>query len=170
MRCSLNWQVRQFVPTTIPRNLPIFNWLGECRKPGLHFFTSPPIAAANETSCAWRRIDVAAKKPGKRMRPVYETGLGRMYSGLAEEVLALPALKSWRGRVQMLFTSPPFPLQREKKYGNLQGDAFAGWLAGFARLFSEMLTADGSIVIELGNGWNPGVPTMSTTSLKALVA
>ena len=111
-----------------------------------------------------------AKSPEKKIRLVYKTALGRMYAGLAEKVLAQPALQPWRGRVQMLFTSPPFPLQREKKYGNLQGDAFAGWLGGFARQFADMLTPDGSIVIELGNGWNPGTPTMSTASLKALLA
>jgi site-specific DNA-methyltransferase (cytosine-N4-specific) len=93
-----------------------------------------------------------------------------MYTGLAEEALTRPALRSWRRKIQLLFTSPPFPLQREKKYGNLQGEAFAGWLAAFARLFTEYVARDGSIVIELGNGWNPGLPTMSTASLKALLA
>ncbi|HEV3146927.1 MAG TPA: site-specific DNA-methyltransferase [Gemmataceae bacterium] len=93
-----------------------------------------------------------------------------MYTGLAESALATARLQRWRGRVQLLFTSPPFPLQREKRYGNLQGDSFAAWLAGFANTFSEYLTANGSIVIELGNGWNPGLPTMSTASLKALLA
>ena len=102
--------------------------------------------------------------------PVYETTLGHMFAGRAEDALARPPLTDWHGRVQLLFTSPPFPLQRVKKYGNLQGDAFAAWLAGFARLFTDYLTPDGSIVLELGNGWNPGTPTMSTASLKALLA
>jgi hypothetical protein len=115
-------------------------------------------------------VEVKTRRPNKRARRVYETGFGSMYAGFAEEVLACPAFKPWRGRVQLVFTSPPFPLQREKKYGNLQGDAFADWLAGFAQVFSETLTANGSIVIELGNGWNAGVPTMSTTSLKAFMA
>ncbi len=107
---------------------------------------------------------------GRPARPVYETEAGRMFAGQAEDVLARPPLTDWRGRVQMLFTSPPFPLQREKKYGNLQGEAYASWLAGFAPLFTQYLTATGSIVLELGNGWNPGLPTMSTASLKALLA
>src|SRR6266446_5506913 len=96
--------------------------------------------------------------------------MGVMYAGRAEEALTRPPLISWRGRVQMLFTSPPFPLQREKKYGNLQGEAFTDWLAGFAPLFTDYLTPSGSIVLELGNGWNPSLPTMSTASLKALLA
>jgi site-specific DNA-methyltransferase (cytosine-N4-specific) len=93
-----------------------------------------------------------------------------MYTGLAEDVLAQPRLQRWRGQAQLLFTSPPFPLRREKKYGNLQGDAFAKWMAGFAPLFTDFIKPDGSIVLELGNGWNVGTPTMSTASLKALLA
>jgi len=93
-----------------------------------------------------------------------------MFAGRAEEALTQRALRPWRGKVQLLFTSPPFPLQREKKYGNLQGEAFAGWLAGFAKLFADFIAPNGSIVIELGNGWNPGLPTMSTASLKAFLA
>lgn len=76
----------------------------------------------------------------------------------------------WRGRVQLVFTSPPFPLLRPKKYGNLSGDAFAGWLASFAPKLKEFLTPDGSIVMEIGNGWNPGTPTVSTIGIKALIA
>jgi site-specific DNA-methyltransferase (cytosine-N4-specific) len=106
----------------------------------------------------------------RRAQLIYQTSHGHMFTGLAEEVLAQPRVQRWRGQVQLLFTSPPFPLQREKKYGNLQGESFAAWLAGFAQMFTDYLTPNGSIVIELGNGWNPGLPTMSTASLKALLA
>ena len=115
-------------------------------------------------------METTARQSSARARLVYETDRGEMYAGKAEEALARPPLTKQRGQVQMLFTSPPFPLLREKKYGNLQGEAFAGWLAGFAKLFTEYLTPDGSIVLELGNGWNSGTPTMSTASLKALLA
>jgi site-specific DNA-methyltransferase (cytosine-N4-specific) len=33
-----------------------------------------------------------------------------------------------------------------------------------------MLTPNGSIVLEVGNGWNPGTPTVSTSGIKALLA
>src|SRR5437763_1547327 len=93
-----------------------------------------------------------------------------MLVGKAEEVLASSALDPWRGRVQLIFTSPPFPLVRKKKYGNLSGDAFALWLAGFAKPLARLLAPNGSIVIEIGNGWNPGLPTVSTIGIKALLA
>jgi len=101
---------------------------------------------------------------------VYKTKLGRMYCGKAEDILAKYPAKRHRGKVQLVFTSPPFPLNRKKRYGNLQGQEYVDWLASFAPLLSEYVRDDGSIVIELGNAWRPGSPTMSTLPLKALLA
>src|SRR3954452_10453043 len=106
----------------------------------------------------------------RKPRPAYRTAAGRLYVGDAADALAAPALRRWRGRVQLVFTSPPFPLCREKKYGNLRGDAYAEWLATFAQPLADYLTPTGSIVIELGNGWESGQPTVSTASIKALLA
>ncbi|GIW91510.1 MAG: methyltransferase [Pirellulaceae bacterium] len=92
-----------------------------------------------------------------------------MYSGLAEEVLRLPQVRRRRCRVQLILTSPPFPLNRKKKYGNRRGEEYTKWLAAFAPLFREFLTDDGSIVIEMGNAWEPGEPVMSTLALEALL-
>jgi site-specific DNA-methyltransferase (cytosine-N4-specific) len=92
-----------------------------------------------------------------------------MLKGLAERVLKGRALRALEGRVRLIFTSPPFPLNTKKKYGNLQGEAYIEWLAGFGSLFQKFLTKDGSIVIELGNSWMPGEPVMSTLALKALL-
>jgi site-specific DNA-methyltransferase (cytosine-N4-specific) len=106
----------------------------------------------------------------RKPRVAYRTAAGRLFVGDAADALAAPALRRWRGQVQLVFTSPPFPLVREKKYGNLRGQAYADWLAGFAAPLAEYLTPTGSIVIELGNGWESGRPTVSTTSIKALLA
>jgi len=116
------------------------------------------------------RTPTAPEPRTRKVRLAYQTPLGRMFLGTAEEALARRALKRWRGRVQLIFTSPPFPLRRQKKYGNLVGEQYASWLAEYARPLVDYLTPDGSIVIEVGNGWNPGTPTMSTASLKALLA
>jgi DNA modification methylase len=99
----------------------------------------------------------------------YETTRGQMYRGFAEDVLAAEPLRKHRGKVQLIFTSPPFPLNRKKKYGNQQGDAYVKWLAGFAPIFREFLKKDGSIVLELGNAWEPGEPVMSPLALRALL-
>lgn len=103
-------------------------------------------------------------------RMAYTTARGVMFSGSAESVLTSPFGEKYRGKAQLIFTSPPFPLNRKKKYGNLQGEEYVEWLASFAPLFREFLKEDGSIVMEMGNAWKPGQPVMSTLALQALLA
>lgn len=111
-------------------------------------------------------------QPGKAIssRAFFRTTLGHLFVGRAEDVLASPALDPWRGKVQLVFTSPPFPLLRQKKYGNLVGEQFVEWLASLAKPLTALLAPTGSIVIELGNGWNPGTPTVSTVGIRSLLA
>lgn len=100
----------------------------------------------------------------------YTTGQGLMMCGTVEESLGSADLASSRKKVQLIFTSPPFPLNKKKRYGNLQGDEYLQWLSSLALMFREMLTPDGSIVIEVGNAWEPGRPSMSTLALRSLLA
>jgi site-specific DNA-methyltransferase (cytosine-N4-specific) len=72
-------------------------------------------------------------------------------------------------QVQLVFTSPPFPLNTQKSYGNLQGKKYIKWFASFAPLLKKYLSPTGSIVIEIGNAWEPGRPVMSTVVLQALL-
>lgn len=99
----------------------------------------------------------------------YSTRRGEFYLGFCEEVLQSEVVGNLKGKIKLIFTSPPFPLNRKKKYGNLQGSEYISWLSSFAPLFTELLTPDGSIVIELGNAWNPGCPTVSTLPMEALL-
>lgn len=100
----------------------------------------------------------------------YTTQLGAALVGRSEEVIRSKAGKDLRGKVQLVFTSPPFPLNRKKKYGNLEGVAFKKWLRDYAIDLRRLLTADGSIVIEMGNAWEPGLPVMSTLAIETLLA
>jgi DNA modification methylase len=100
----------------------------------------------------------------------YRTKRGAMIQGYAEYVLASKETQRLRGKIQLIFTSPPFPLNRKKQYGNQQGEAYVKWLASFAPLFRDFLKPDGSIVLEMGNAWEPGKPVMSTLALRALLA
>ena len=93
-----------------------------------------------------------------------------MYKGTAESVLTSKLAKKYKGKVQLIVTSPPFPLNRKKKYGNHQGQKYIEWLESVAQLMKDYLADDGSIVIEVGNAWEPGSPTMSTLALKSLLA
>jgi site-specific DNA-methyltransferase (cytosine-N4-specific) len=100
---------------------------------------------------------------------LYRTSRGIMFQGYAEEALVSRELKRYRGKVQLIFTSPPFPLNRKKRYGNRKGDDYRDWLASFAPLLRQFLTPDGSVVIELGNAWEPGKPVMSTLAMETLL-
>ncbi len=104
-----------------------------------------------------------------RVDEAYSTELGTMLIGMAEDILDHPDMERYAASAQLIFTSPPFPLNRKKAYKNLVGNEYLEWLARFASLFKRYLTPDGSIVIELGNAWEPGKPVMSTLALKALL-
>lgn len=108
--------------------------------------------------------------PTPAVRTAYRTVLGEMLLGKAEAFLTDDVVDAYAGRVQLLFTSPPYPLNRKKRYGNLQGQEYVEWLAAFAPAFKRLLTPDGSIVVELGNAWEPGKPAMSVLALKALLS
>ena len=97
---------------------------------------------------------------------LYHTDLGKYYIGKCEEVIKNLKL---RQKVQLILTSPPFPLNKKKQYGNLVGEEYLKWFAGLAPLFSELLTDDGSIVIELGNAWEKDRPIQSLLHLKSLM-
>jgi site-specific DNA-methyltransferase (cytosine-N4-specific) len=93
-----------------------------------------------------------------------------MYLGKIEAFLASSVARRLRGTVDLIFTSPPFPLKRKKRYGNLDGEEYLRWLSELAPRLRRLLRDDGSLVIEVGNSWEPGSPTMSTLALESLLA
>ncbi len=103
------------------------------------------------------------------MKPLYRTRRGVLYNGASEDILEAKWFKPLEHKINLIFTSPPFPLNRRKAYGNLKGKDYIDWLADFAYIFKQMMNPTGSIVIELGNAWEPGIPAMSTLSIEALM-
>lgn len=97
---------------------------------------------------------------------LYSTEYGKYYIGKCEETISRIDIK---GQVQLILTSPPFPLNNKKKYGNLEGDEYLKWFAGLAELFSSVLTPNGSIVIEMGNSWEKNRPVQSLLHLNSLI-
>ncbi|MBM4146786.1 MAG: site-specific DNA-methyltransferase [Nitrospira sp.] len=104
-----------------------------------------------------------------QVKIAYKTKLGICYEGDINEILKSNIFAKYKKRVNLIFTSPPFPLNRKKKYGNFNGKEYLSWLSGLALRFKDFITEDGSIVIELGNAWEANNPIMSTLPLKALL-
>ena len=101
--------------------------------------------------------------------PAYKTSRGKMYQGDAEDMLRRYPIARFKGKVQLILTSPPFPLNRKKRYGNLTGNHYLEWIRRLGPLLGDYLAPDGSIVIEMGNAWEKGSPTMSTLPMRALL-
>ena len=99
----------------------------------------------------------------------YKTDSGYCFQGRSEELLQGSLGKELEGKVQLIITSPPYPLVKQKKYGNYQGEEYLKWFASFAPIFAKLLTPDGSIVIEIGNAWEPGRPVQSLLPLRTLM-
>ncbi|NLJ37178.1 MAG: site-specific DNA-methyltransferase [Candidatus Atribacteria bacterium] len=100
---------------------------------------------------------------------LYATDLGNYYLGDSQKILTSYLSDSLKGKVQLILTSPPFPLNNKKSYGNLNGDDYKEWFISFAEIFSPLLKEDGSIVIELGNAWEPKRPVQSLLHLESLL-
>lgn len=99
----------------------------------------------------------------------YKTEFGKYYLGNSDGLLVKQLYDEIKGKVQLLFTSPPFPLNNKKKYGNLNGEDYKKWFIELAELFSDILAEDGSIVIELGNAWESKRPVQSLLHLESLI-
>lgn len=101
---------------------------------------------------------------------VYNTNKGIQYYGDSFKLIQdKEFLKEFSGKINLIFTSPPFDLKNPKEYGNLVETEYIEWLSDFALPLSNLLTADGSIVIELGNSWNRNLPTFDLTPIKTLI-
>ncbi|MBC6405226.1 MAG: site-specific DNA-methyltransferase [Rhodospirillales bacterium] len=104
------------------------------------------------------------------MDEYYSTELGTAYRGTIEAFLKSSHTDRIRGKFDLIFTSPPFPLVLKKKYGNQTGEEYLKWLVAVISQLSKLLQKDGSLVIEIGNAWLKGSPVMSTLSLETLLA
>jgi hypothetical protein len=106
------------------------------------------------------------RKPGKRARKVFSTGLGQAYCGDSAAFMASQMAES---SVNLIMTSPPFGLVRKKSYGNEDANAYCGWFRPFAEGFQRVLRPDGSLVIDIGGAWVPGSPTRSLYHFDLLI-
>jgi site-specific DNA-methyltransferase (cytosine-N4-specific) len=102
-------------------------------------------------------------------RWTHKTALGKYYTGDAKQLLESAFGRKLQGKVDLILTSPPFPLNEKKSYGNLDGEKYKEWLISMAETFSHLISNKGSIVIEMGNAWVPKRPVQSLLHLESLI-
>lgn len=90
-------------------------------------------------------------------RPAYRTEFGKAYGGDSLDLLAELPDES----VQLVLTSPPFALQRQKAYGNESQERYVDWLLRFAAVVHRKLRPDGSFVVDIGGAYEKGTPSRS---------
>ncbi len=101
---------------------------------------------------------------------IYKSKLGKLVLGNALELLKNDKkLSQLKGKVNLIVTSPPFPLNNKKQYGNEKGEEYKDWFIKLAPIFSDLLADDGSLVIEIGNAWEPERPVQSLLHLECLL-
>ena len=103
------------------------------------------------------------------MKPVYKTQFGQAFNCSVEDFIGSDRFKELKGKVDLILTSPPYPLVSPKAYGNRVGEDYKHWLAGIMKELKTLLKPKGSLVVEIGNAWEKGIPTMSTLPLETLI-
>jgi hypothetical protein len=102
-------------------------------------------------------------------KPVLDTGRGVLLRGDSVKIIEKDLLPAFKGKIDLILTSPPYPLNQKKKYGNLQGEQYKRWFTELAPLYAELLSPKGSIVMEIGNAWERNRPVQSLLHLESLL-
>jgi DNA modification methylase len=96
---------------------------------------------------------------------VYKTHYGLQLCADSREILrALPDES-----IDLIVTSPPFALLRQKSYGNKAQDAYVTWLREFGQAALRPLKYSGSFVLDLGGAYQRGKPVRSLYNFRVLL-
>lgn len=96
---------------------------------------------------------------------LFETKNGIFLWANAEDALGVIE----RGSIELLLSSPPYPLVKGKEYGNLNHTEWVDWMLRLCEQWRDLLTPSGSMVLNLGCCWIPGMPAQSLYIERLLV-
>lgn len=122
-----------------------------------------PMRGGEGESVPGDNIETTTDRPVRRI--YHATKLGTIYLGDSLDVLADEEPQS----IDLIITSPPFGLVRQKDYGNVVADEYLEWFRPFATAFKRILKENGSLVIDIGGSWIPDQPTRSIYHFELLV-
>lgn len=100
-----------------------------------------------------------------RSQPLYRTKRGSAFVGDSIELLREVPDQS----VDLVMTSPPFALRRQKTYGNVEETEYVEWITPFSREVFRILKASGSFVLDLGGAYRAGMPSRSLYNFRVLL-
>jgi DNA modification methylase len=100
-----------------------------------------------------------------RSTPLYLTTRGRAFVGDALSLLSeLPD-----NSIDLVMTSPPFALRRQKSYGNVEETEYVTWMTPFGKEVFRVLKQSGSFVLDLGGAYRAGIPSRSLYNFRVLL-
>ena len=102
----------------------------------------------------------------QRPQLYFERADGEIYHGDSAKLMADELGEE---SVDLIVTSPPFGLLKEKDYGNKDADAYLNWFDQFASGFRRVLKESGSLVIDIGGAWKRGRPVRSLYHFELLI-
>jgi len=100
-----------------------------------------------------------------KRNPLYHTKNGRAYIGDSLELLSELSDNS----IDLVMTSPPFALRRQKAYGNVAETEYVDWIKPFGKEVFRVLKETGSFVLDLGGAYRTGVPSRSLYNFRVLL-
>lgn len=100
-----------------------------------------------------------------KSKPLYYTNKGGAYVG---DSLALMS-EIPDGSIDLVMTSPPFALRRQKNYGNVEETEYVNWIKPFGKEVFRILKETGSFVLDLGGAYRLGVPSRSLYNFRVLL-
>lgn len=100
-----------------------------------------------------------------RNKPLYHTDRGHAYVGDSLDLLA----KLPDNSIDLVMTSPPFALRRQKTYGNVEETEYVQWIKPFGQEVFRILKESGSFVLDLGGAYRSGIPSRSLYNFRVLL-
>ncbi len=100
-----------------------------------------------------------------KQHAIYQTEFGKAYVGDSLELLA----QMEDGSVDLVMTSPPFALRRQKAYGNVAENEYVDWFKPFGTEIFRVLKDTGSFVLDLGGAYRTGIPSRSLYNFRVLI-
>lgn len=101
-----------------------------------------------------------------KSKPLYYTAKGQAYVGDSLKLL----LELPDASIDLVMTSPPFALQRQKTYGNVEETEYVQWIKPFGQEVFRVLKESGSFVLDLGGAYRSGTPSRSLYNFRVLLA